>query len=274
MRPQCGLYLAAGRTPAFRPGTRPGANAGRGWCSRRRAARPSRCASTSGRTAGRARRQGARPGAERGPAARYRPAGAAGPGLPPGEVTGHGAAAGREHGPGPAGPAAGIGSPGRLEPGGLLAPGRSVRAGPGGGRGTQLAGRGQRGAVRAEPRGQPGPDPRGGRAYRGGVAVLAAAGLMVQGVEDVGGPPACEPERPGQVPQMLGGQAPQQADTLLHGPGRRQRLAAALRDSAERRRARARQQGLSARSAGLLGLVFGFGLARVRGFIRLPTGAR
>jgi hypothetical protein len=50
--------------------------------------------------------------------------------------------------------------------------------------------------------------------------VLAAAGFVVDGVQDVRGPPACAPERPGQVPQVLGGQVPQ-AGALLHGLSRR-----------------------------------------------------
>jgi hypothetical protein len=51
--------------------------------------------------------------------------------------------------------------------------------------------------------------------------MLAAAGLVVDRVQEIPGRPARSEERPGQVAEMLTGQSPQYMGMLLHRPGRR-----------------------------------------------------
>src|SRR5438477_365303 len=70
--------------------------------------------------------------------------------------------------------------------------------------GRQLAARLQGHTVRAEPERQPGARPPAGRVNLGGPPVEAAAGLVVDGVRQVGGGPAAgAPERLGDPPHML-----------------------------------------------------------------------
>ena len=79
---------------------------------------------------------------------------------------------------------------------------------------------------------------------------------------------------------MLSGDPPEHTGTLLHDLSPPQGLAAGLRDRGEGSRTSGRQHGLSARSAGLLALDLrvsaldlGSGLARAKGYTRLPTEA-
>jgi hypothetical protein len=92
--------------------------------------------------------------------------------------------------------------------------------------------------------------------------VLAAARVVVEGVEEVAGKPSRQPERPVQVAEVLRGQPPEHWDTVLQGPGRVEGLAVGQGESAE---------GTDARSVVRPGVFLGLPLARVRGLYQVTT---
>jgi hypothetical protein len=94
------------------------------------------------------------------------------------------------------------------------------------GRGADLARRGQRPAVRAEPAGQPPAQPSGRVVHVAAVAVLAAAGRVVDRGEHLGWRPSGREQRAAQMPDHRGGQ-PRQLSIPAAGAGTRPISAAA-----------------------------------------------
>jgi hypothetical protein len=86
--------------------------------------------------------------------------------------------------------------------------------------------------------------------------VRAAAGLVIDGRQEVGPVPARTEERAAKVAEMLNRQSPKPAGTRLDRGGNRQGLGAGSR-AVMQGRSTGRQHGLTARSAGLFALDLG-----------------
>lgn len=139
------------------------------------------------------------------------------------------------------------------------------------GRGADLGRRGQRPAVRAEPAGQPPAQPSGRVVHVAAVAVLAAAGRVVDRGEHLGWRPSGREQRAAQMPDHRGGQPRQLTGLITQGLSGHQAVAAGFRAGAQLAAPGGRQQGQSARSAGRYGLDLWSRFARTGGFIWITT---